>query len=94
MWVRVPLRVLYETGTSMNKRLRYKLSTTERPDKWLIVEFIRSIDREDKLYIIREMHGWTLDEFRETTGTITKEFIEVELDVKSYVTETTSVTET
>lgn len=71
----------------MHKRLRYRLSTKEQPDKWLIVELIRAIDWEDKVYIIREMHGWTLDEFRETDNTVTKELIEVELDQKPYVPE-------
>jgi hypothetical protein len=71
----------------MHKRLRYKLSTIEQPEKWLVVEFIRPIDQEDNLYIIREMHGWTLDEFRETDNTVTKELIEVELDKKPYVPE-------
>ena len=73
----------------MHKRLRYKLSTKEQPEKWLIVELIRDIN-EDKVYIIREMHGWTLDEFRETDNTVTKELIEVELDQKSYVPESPS----
>lgn len=70
----------------MHKRLRYKLSTKEQPEKWLIVELIRAID-EDTIYIIREMHGWTLDEFRETDNTVIKELIEVELDQKPYVPE-------
>ncbi len=70
----------------MHKRLRYKLSTIEQPDKWLVVEFIRSVS-EDRIFIIREMHGWTLDEFRTTTDHVTMELVEVELDKNAYVPE-------
>lgn len=71
----------------MHKRLRYKLSTEEQPEKWLIVEFIRAIGLGDRIFVIREMHGWTLDEFRTTTDHVTMELVEVELDPKPHVPE-------
>jgi hypothetical protein len=78
----------------MHKRLLYKLSTDEQPDKWLVVEFIRSVDDKNKIFIVREMHGWTLDDFRTTTDHVTMALVEVELDKKAHVPEPTPTPET
>lgn len=71
----------------MPKRLRYKIGLATHPDKWLIAELLKEIDGNaavNKIFFVREMHGMTIDEFRNTTDEVTVTLDEVELAKHEY----------